>query len=77
MSEGGREWHLSACESSSRRHTRQRSKQYFKMDKFRAVHTCTYGMSGLGSNESVCGSTVAQAMVNFMGARFCGNYCQN
>ena len=32
--------------------------------------TWTYGMRGLGSKESVWGSTVAQAMENFIGARF-------
>lgn len=32
--------------------------------------TWTYGMRGLGSNESVWGSTVAHAIVNFIGARF-------
>ena len=32
--------------------------------------TWTYGIRGLGSNESVWGSTVAHAIVNFIGARF-------
>ena len=29
-----------------------------------------YGINELGSNDSVCGSTVAQAIVNLTGARF-------